>query len=255
MKKKVPWELRPVWDSLLAIYVQIRQICERHGLRHWAIGGTALGAVRHGGFIPWDDDLDIALLRPDYDRFISFAKEELPSSFQWHSIETDPDWALQYGKVYDVRIDQVERVQKMSGLSFPEGLFVDVFPVDGQPSTDWGLLLFKAVRGRWWQLLSLLPLSNQRRRSLYDRYLAHIPLSASRKCGVANADTWRQKRCCWPREWFDGATDFDFEGLKVPLPADGVEFLDCHYRNWRALPPEDCRVPSHQRLPGGIVDC
>ena len=70
--------LRPLWDALYEIYEEFAKICDKHGLRYYAFAGTLLGAIRHNGFIPWDDDLDVAMPRPDYEKFIQISKTELP---------------------------------------------------------------------------------------------------------------------------------------------------------------------------------
>ena len=71
-------EIKKVQNEILSIFIEIDKLCEKHNLRYYAIGGTCIGAVRHNGFIPWDDDLDIAMPRKDYERFIAIASEELP---------------------------------------------------------------------------------------------------------------------------------------------------------------------------------
>ena len=93
--------LRKVQLRLVDMMVEIDKVCRRHNIQYWLDCGTLLGAVRHGGFIPWDDDLDIAMLSSDYKRFLEIAPKELPESFFIQSKQTDPLWPRDYLRVRD----------------------------------------------------------------------------------------------------------------------------------------------------------
>ena len=82
---------RSVWNEELEIFEVFRDICERHDLKYFADSGTLLGAIRHSGFIPWDDDMDVAMLREDYDKFIEFAKDEFLIAQFWLYATYDAD--------------------------------------------------------------------------------------------------------------------------------------------------------------------
>lgn len=249
------WNLRPMWDALLDVYNDVLAVCEKHKIPFWVIGGTALGAMRHQGFIPWDDDFDIAMLRDDYERFWKVAAKDLPAHLKWTSVETDDQHPFSFGKVRDTRKDFLENLKKRANLNFNQGLYIDVFPIDGQPQSLWGLWLFKLVKGRlYWLLRHIGFISEQKKRILYTRYLKHIPVRKTDWVGVADADSRRKTRCYWPKKWFVGCVYMPFENVKVPLPNDPEGFIEKHYRNWKALPPEKNRVPSHQELAGSIVD-
>ena len=87
---KMDDKLRQLQLSELEILKEFVRICEKHHLKYVLTGGTLLGAVRHGGFIPWDDDIDVAMLRADYDRFAQLCKDELGPKFFYQSPATDP---------------------------------------------------------------------------------------------------------------------------------------------------------------------
>ena len=91
--------LRPLWDAMLEVYKAFAAICDKHGLRYCADCGTALGAVRHGGFIPWDDDMDIQMPRLDYEKFASLAQQELPMGYAWIDRFNCRDYDNGFGKV------------------------------------------------------------------------------------------------------------------------------------------------------------
>ena len=128
------------------------QVCEEHGLHYYLADGSLIGAVRHKGFIPWDDDMDICMPRPDYEQFIQHAREWLPSRYEFVCFELDKDYPLHFGKVQDAESTLVERPH----LYYLGGVYVDVFPIDGAPKCKVAQWLWNA---RYKFLTSMLYLS------------------------------------------------------------------------------------------------
>lgn len=116
----------------LKIAVEFKRICEKNEIPYFLIGGTLLGAVRHGGFIPWDDDMDIGMLRQDYERFLEACKQDLDPAFFLQTWDTDPEYPFSYGKL---RLNGTECVEVFAehNRSEHKGLFVDIFPFDNVP--------------------------------------------------------------------------------------------------------------------------
>ena len=127
------YNLRPIWDATLEVYREIVKICDRHDLRYYVTDGTLIGAVRHKGFIPWDDDFDMSMPRPDYEKFIEYAKTELPVHLKFVNWRNTPEFHLLFGKVQECRREVVCDLEKRSGLKMSNGLFVDIFPIEGYP--------------------------------------------------------------------------------------------------------------------------
>ena len=122
MKRLSPNEIK---DSLMEILKDITQFCEQNDIEYYLAWGTLLGSVRHHGFIPWDDDIDIWMPRPDYNRFARLYKNE---TFRFRSMLTEPYFPLCFGKVCDERYFAKDEYDKDFGL------YVDIFPIDGLPS-------------------------------------------------------------------------------------------------------------------------
>lgn len=115
--------------KILETLKAVDAVCGAHGLRYYIWAGTMIGAIRHKGFIPWDDDLDIAMPRPDYDRLVSNAKEWLPEPYELVAAETDDVYPLPFGKIQDASTTLIERLH----LRYLGGVYIDVFPIDGCP--------------------------------------------------------------------------------------------------------------------------
>ena len=114
----------------LNILKEIDRICEEHGVTYFLIGGSMLGAVRHKGFIPWDDDIDIAMIRDDYDKFIKLAEDELTSPFAIHTYRNTPSHHYYFAHAVDTRY-QVRRTGSQDQRI--EDVWVDIYPIDGLP--------------------------------------------------------------------------------------------------------------------------
>lgn len=126
------YDIRPLQLRILDILLAVDKVCREHGLRYYLWAGTMLGAVRHKGFIPWDDDLDIAMPRRDYDLLMAHASEWMPEPMEVVSYETDAEnYPLPFAKIQDGSTTLIERMH----LSYLGGIYLDVFPLDGMPSS------------------------------------------------------------------------------------------------------------------------
>ena len=124
------YNVETVHQRILQILLAIDNTCHLHGLKYYIWAGTMLGAVRHKGFIPWDDDLDIAMPRPDYEQLIAHCKEWLPKPFEMVCAENDKKYPLPFAKIQDGSTTLIERMH----LKYLGGIYIDVFPLDGVPT-------------------------------------------------------------------------------------------------------------------------
>ena len=123
------YDIRPLQLRILRILEAVDKTCREHNLQYYIWAGTMIGAVRHKGFIPWDDDLDIAMPRPDYEQLIANCRDWLPQPFEMVCAENDPVYPLPFAKIQDGSTTLIERMH----LKYLGGIYLDVFPIDGVP--------------------------------------------------------------------------------------------------------------------------
>lgn len=120
---------KKVWAAELQMLEKFDEICQKHNLTYYAYYGTLLGAVRHQGFIPWDDDIDVVMFRDDYEKFQAIAPEEFKEPYFYQNTYTDRVmWPL--SKIRDSRTTAAEPQFRHLGSSFHQGIFIDIFPFD-----------------------------------------------------------------------------------------------------------------------------
>lgn len=259
--------LRKVQMTQFEIAREIRRVCDENGIRYFLSGGTFLGAVRHKGFIPWDDDMDMAMLREDYDRFRAIAPEKLKPQFAWQDWYTDENYSLPFGKV--VKRNTVYLEGKKTARLKENGFYVDIFPVDPvpedaaqravlaakllkvyrtklmksgyQPWMENGTFLWKKRLGYlYYQLLSLF--TDQRK--LAERYDAMC--TAVKASGMVCEQYPLAQPCYYEASIFDEVAEYDFEGETFTGIRNYDKYLTTLYGDYMQLPPEDQRENRHQ---------
>ena len=125
----VPSRMKRTWAATLEVLDAVRNVCNRHGIRYYADWGTMLGAVRHGGFIPWDDDLDICMLRKDYLKFLRVAEKELPKGYAVLNMYTEAEYTNLLTRIVNRKdLPSYDELKDSHGFPFIAG--IDVFPLD-----------------------------------------------------------------------------------------------------------------------------
>ena len=210
--------LRPCQLKQLGILKEIDAICRRHNIKYWLDGGTLLGAMRHGGFIPWDDDIDIAMDYQDMKRFEQIAPQELPEGLFLQSPKTDPSIKEQMVKIRDLNSLYIEKGDNfvddyVKGLHHPHTYslrsFAEFFWFGGK------LLLFLAT----WRLLALVTKSS--------RY--------------ANIPTMNGYGITHDRTTVLPLSEVKFEDASFPAPHDPDQYLRNIYGNYMEVPPVEKR--------------
>ena len=267
----VDYGLHPIWDALLEIYKAFSVVCDRHGLRYYAFAGTALGAVRHNGFIPWDDDMDLAMPRPDYEQFIRIADKELPAHLKFVNWRNTPELNIVAGKIQDSRRQVVAQIEKSCRTVLANGIFIDIYPIDGYPT---GMhKLWTKIRLRFLDLIKyhqichlgrqdfksrvkwilgailsfILPCYNTKTKLFekYEKMLLEANYEKSSCVGDIGYSTSIFLHPSLPKEIWGTPILHRFENINIPLPSDVSAHLANNYGDYMTLPPEEMRHPSH----------
>ncbi|MSS82955.1 LicD family protein [Acidaminococcus fermentans] len=134
-------ELRKLQLIELDMLKEIHRVCQKNKIKYWLTGGTLIGAIRHKGFIPWDDDVDIAMMREDYNRFLKIAPKELKKGFHLQNWEYEPNFGQPYTKIRKDNTLLVEAGSQEANIH--HGIFVDIFAYDKFPVNKLDLIKVK----------------------------------------------------------------------------------------------------------------
>ncbi|GAB6982171.1 LicD family protein [Prevotella dentasini] len=253
-------ELRHLQLVILSIAKDIDALCSRNGIEYSLNGGSAIGAVRHQGFIPWDDDLDIQMTPPNYRKFISICREQLDKE-KYYFEEGLVDWPLDFCKV-KLRGTRMEETEGYAGKNNQLGIFVDIFRVDGAAPTKAGRMwqyfcaryrMAFLMRRRGYKSASrlkklVMALSVPQYIPCIERFFKHEKEKYDgEKTGyyafLSERITYRQAFC--RKEVFAGTKRMPFEDTELPVPSLCDEYLRGVFGDYMQLPPADQQVPAH----------
>lgn len=255
--------LRKVQLEQLNIAKEIDRICKKNNIKYFLDSGSMLGAVRHKGFIPWDDDLDIGMLREDYEKFNAIAPNELGDDYCWQTWNNDNQYAVPFGKV---RKKGTIYLEKRSPVLKENGIFVDILPYDFAPEDPiawkklwrkhneiYQSLLVKSHYKPWiingktklktrihFLYYKVLSFFKTRRQFIddYERITESVNLS---KCVYQQTGTKR-----YDIRWFDSVIYVDFEDTQLPILSCYHDWLSEAYGDYMTPPPESEREDKHE---------
>ena len=185
-KKYDSKELKHLQNIQLMILKDIIDLCEKNNIDYFAIGGTALGSVRHKGFIPWDDDIDIGMLRSDYDKFLKICKTQLNDNYYVLNDQTEKNFFLPFTKI--CLKDTIYEEWWIKQVNIEEGIFVDIFVFENTPNNKIRRFIYK-----WWAIflntmviLSTVKYENPNKRNEFIQHIIYyilqiLPLSPSKQ--------------------------------------------------------------------------
>lgn len=262
--------IKDVQSVQLEILVELDRICKKHEIRYQLFAGSLLGAVRHKGFIPWDDDIDVCLLREDYNRLLNVCKTELNEAYFLQNYETDNESILQFSKIRKNNTIFMSNSYKDSNMHM--GIFIDIFPLDNiRPNTFLGELhrklcniMFVAttsmVKSRCYNVKN--PLRKYIRLGLHyflklfpkimiDRLANRVICMFNQKDTVyvshltngASKSTYN--RYMVKKDDFYNVMDGEFEGYKFPIPIEYDKVLTNLFGDYMKFPPINKQKPHH----------
>ena len=248
-------------DIILNIMQYIEDFCNENDIEYYIIGGTALGAKRHGGFIPWDDDLDIAMTRPNYDRFCKLFREKSDKD-NFFFQEGQVEWPCYFSKVRLLGTFLGELEDEKDLPKEKKGIFVDIFPLDNAPDTAfmqyiWYLcgkiLVAHGLQRRGYAsasfmkkiiMLSTFPLYFKPLRNLLFSFVKSYNSKDTNYIGgfslISRFKNTITPKCIWGKPVY-----VKFELTSLQAPADGDAFLKYYFGDYTQLPPVEARGLRH----------
>ena len=259
-------KMKRVWAVQLSMLDEVERICRKYGLRYFADSGTLIGAVRDKGYIPWDDDIDLAMLREDYERFVKVAPRELGEGLKLQTVYTEENYLRGHAQIRDGRTTGYNEEDARAGYNC--GIFIDIFPLDGMPDGKLAARLWAfQVRLCWMVLYTWYRYDYYGKKTLAGRLLhgfgrlLHIPMRrAYRRYEMvcARYKGKHTKRVCdtvfisqlakntWERKWFEDVVYLPFENRQIPAPVGYDGRLRAEYGEyWRPA-----KAPT---MHGGLV--
>lgn len=257
--------IQEMQEIQLGIMKQIHFFCEERRIRYFLAFGTLIGAVRHNGFIPWDDDIDIMMMREDYDRFLKEFDEWASDKnlYLASPLSKQHYYPHQYSKVCDGRTVLNE---KMTRIDPKLGVYIDVFVMDNMPNNVVMRRIFHFKSRVMRRLIAAADtnLENDVYKRHYNifkqiliRLLCSFPIeksyslleklsrSYSGKKSEYVTNTESGSGAIYLKKWFDGRKLHDFEGEKFYIPENYDEILKTVYGNYMKLPPKEEQEPHH----------
>ena len=251
-------ELHRLQRVQLELINEVKRICDKHNIKFNMVGGTMLGAIRHKGYIPWDDDADIGFLRSEYDRFLDVCKTELDENrFYVQDCRYTQGYRWGYGKLRRKGTAFVRLGQEH--MPYEQCVSIDLMPFDGVPDQPimrkihffkcfcyrklfWSSVGKTTEKSKlirvWYQIISRIP-----EKIVYGSYQRFINKSNRYNTKLVRILTFPTPKKCYgyDRRWYEELTNYQFEDIELPGAIDYDGYLKVKYGNYMELPPEEKR--------------
>lgn len=261
-------EIDKLQKKSLDILVFFKEFCDKHNLLFYFCGGCCIGTIRHGGFIPWDDDVDVFMPRKDYEKLAVLWRQEVsPEKYEFCKVDEEHFVRSQLTAIVDPYTTFIKENQK--DLDVPHGIRLEVLPLDGCPDSKikrkiqlfWGLVyqVFcmqdpPTSKGKLPEILGKMALAcfptwkaKSRVWKFAERQMSKYPIE---KCSKITelCVRWEYMKNEYPKEIFESAAYKKFEGLDMPIPVGYDKYLKIVFGNYMELPPKSGQVPKHDAV-------
>ena len=268
-------DLHSQWNAIIIdILREFIKICEENNLTYYCIYGTAIGAIRHQSIIPWDDDIDISMPRPDFDKFVDICSKNDMGDYELITPHNTPNYPFYFYKFCLRNTTILEH----KDIPYVIGMYIDIFPLDGTAddiNEAYRLMRkYKKINNRlmaisthnsFIEYMSLLLTPKHWGRFVYKtiglfcrrQYRNYLLNKMDTICKLHNFDNAKYviqydgvygRRDIFPKKWFHGTKTFLFEGMNVNLPFCYDNYLRQIYNDYMQLPPEDQRKYHHDKV-------
>lgn len=264
-------DVKSIQSIQLELLVKLDSICKKYKINYFLFGGTLLGAIRHQGFIPWDDDIDVCMLRNDYERFIGICTQnELGCKYFLQNNLTDKSSIIQFSKLR--RNNTVMEMSNEVSASSHKGIWIDIFPLDNvsedpkkqkKQYRDFNFfytILTSRVKSRASTASSFSKRIARFSMFFLNKFISKKTLDKKLHKIMCRYDDYqsiyvnhlsngtggnRMKRFLMKKSYFDSAVPALFEGKLFPCPSNYKEILTTCYGDYMSLPPENERTSHH----------
>lgn len=234
-------QMKRVWACELDLLQEFLRVCNKYNLKCWADSGTLIGAVRHKGFIPWDDDIDFTMLREDYDKLVAVAEKEFKAPYFFESAHTDFYCSHRHGQLHNAQTAAIP--QNYYKRKSCQGIFIDIFILDSYPKSV--KAAYKQIsKIKYWK--SLIKLTRILKKYIpfvfpekcrWDLYILKKYEDTFRKTKLSDTRyiaytslTLREK--IKDKSWYEETIYADFENTKIPIPIGYDQLLTIEYGDY-----------------------
>lgn len=248
-------EINELQKIQLSMLKDFDAVCQRHRISYQLFSGTALGAVRHKGFIPWDDDIDVVMLREDYERFFDSASKELDSNKYYVQREFSEHWPMFFSKL---RLNGTTYIEKYHShdARIHQGIYIDIFPCDNLSDSRLmqklqyiasKIVIAKSLYARGYE-------TNSTVKKCFMQFCRILPTEPFKRLCIRRNDSSSLKvhtffgggkkfeRSIYLREWFEQSVKMRFEDSEFPVSAHYDEMLRVMYGDYMVMPTLEQRV-------------
>lgn len=237
---------------MLELLKQVDSICRKYGISYSLFSGSLLGAVRHAGFVPWDDDLDLIFLREDYERFLNIAEKELDPSLYYVQREFSEHWPMQSSKIRRNNTACIEKFRPKDS-KMHRGIYIDLFPCDSLSNNNLiamlqffasKIVIAKALDARGYETHSylkkiILVMSRLLPRNPFLRVVQLGRQTNTERVHSFLGGSSRYEKSVFPRKWFQELQRMPFEDGIYPVPVESDALLKILYGDYMKIPSEE----------------